>query len=100
MTAPAFVYQHAKYRGFGMPVFHNISDLSKHHFRDVSSVKVAKGVTVTLFSERDWQGSEISIDHDATYVGDRFNDQSYSLAITTEPVEPHDVQVFRTGASL
>lgn len=100
MSAPVFVYQHAKYRGFGMPVYANISDLRLHHVRDVSSIKVAKGVTVTLYSEVDYQGAEITVDHDVTYIGDRFNDQSYSLAMSIDPVEPHDVWVYRTGASL
>ena len=52
-----------------MPIYENVSNLRALHFRDISSMRVSKGVTVVLYSNNSWQGTEISIDNDVTYVG-------------------------------
>jgi len=98
--APVVVYQDSSYKGWQMPIYENISDLKVLHFRDISSMRVSKGVTVVLYSNTSWQGSEISIDNDVTYVGHKWNDRAKSIALEFEMVTPHAVEFYRAGASM
>mmetsp|Transcript_7102 Transcript_7102/g.11305 ORF Transcript_7102/g.11305 Transcript_7102/m.11305 type:complete len:570 (+) Transcript_7102:312-2021(+) len=98
--APVIVYQDAKYKGWQMPIYENVSNLRALHFRDISSMRVSKGVTVVLYSNNSWQGTEISIDNDVTYVGHKWNDRANSIALEFEPVTPHAVEFYRAGASM
>eukprot|EP00292_Cryptomonas_paramecium_P024101 CAMPEP_0113708834 /NCGR_PEP_ID=MMETSP0038_2-20120614/29217_1 /TAXON_ID=2898 /ORGANISM="Cryptomonas paramecium" /LENGTH=143 /DNA_ID=CAMNT_0000634615 /DNA_START=46 /DNA_END=474 /DNA_ORIENTATION=- /assembly_acc=CAM_ASM_000170 len=92
---PAILFQDANYKGKSIAVFDNISDLQAARFRGVSSLRVSKGVTITLFSERGWKGRELFLDADVSFIGAEFNDRSYSLAVSEEPVEPRAVRLFR-----
>jgi hypothetical protein len=98
--APAIVFEDTKFKGWQMPITENISDLGALNFRDISSMRVSKGVTVTLYSNVSWTGSEISIDTDVTYLGNKWNDRVYSIAIEIDPVTPHAVEFYRAGASM
>lgn len=48
----------------------------------VSSIQVAPGYVVTLYSERDLSGDRKEFTADAGYVGDDFNDRASSLKVT------------------
>ncbi|MEU9087950.1 hypothetical protein [Streptomyces sp. NPDC048357] len=48
----------------------------------VSSIKVATGYAVTLYSERDLTGDSKEFTADAAYVGDDFNDRASSLKVS------------------
>jgi len=98
--APVIVYQDSRFKGWHMPIYDNISDLRAFNFRDISSMRISKGVTVTLYSNTSWLGAEISIDHDVSYLGDKWNDKPSSLALEFEPVTAHAVEFYRAGSSM
>ena len=98
--APAVAFQHSNFRGWRLPIHENVSDLSELNFDDISSMRVSKGVTVVLYSNKSWTGREISIDNDIKYIGHKWNDRALSIALEFEDVTPHAVEFFRTGASM
>ena len=98
--APAVLYEHARFRGWELPVLENISDLRALDFRGLSSMRVSKGVTVVLFSNTSWRGAEFSIDAEVSYIGHDWNDRAKSVALEIEPVTPHAVEFYRAGASM
>ena len=98
--APVIAYQHSNFRGWQLPIYDNISDLSELNFYDISSMRISKGVTVVLYSNTSWRGTEISVDNDVKYIGHQWNDKALSVAVEIESVKPHAVEFYRVGASM
>jgi len=96
--APAVAFQDAKFRGMALVLRNNMSNMGG--FTDISSIKVSKGATVTLFSEPNWQGRELLIDTDAEFLGGYMNDRVRSVSVEDSEPVAHAVLVYRVGSSM
>ncbi|MFG1795826.1 peptidase inhibitor family I36 protein [Nocardia sp. NPDC049149] len=103
-TSAVQLFTHANYSGGTMSLdvgAYNLeqeSDPDKVGDDTISSVKVASGYQVTVYTDADFQGQSTTFTTDTAYIGDDLNDKISSLQVTRTSPAPRTKVVTKPGA--
>ena len=77
------IYEHENYQGKAQSLgvgSYNVNELTIGN-DTLSSLKVPKGLVVTLYENANFYGKKMKITQDTPYVGDEFNDKTSSIKV-------------------
>lgn len=84
LSAAVTLYEHGGYGGVSLDVGPGSYKSAQIQIGGVSSIRVPRGLRVTLHRSETFDGDRRSFDADTDYVGDDWNDQA--VAVVVEPV--------------